>query len=75
MKIGYARVSSSGQNLQMQIDAFEKAGCEKIFIEKQSALKKRPELEKALELLRPGDIFTFGLLIDLGGLCTIYFKQ
>ena len=36
MKIGYARVSSKEQNLELQIDALEKAGAEKVFSEKKS---------------------------------------
>jgi len=59
MKVGYARVSSSGQNLQSQIELLTKAGCEKIFQEKKSAThtSKRVELENALNFVRDGDIF------------------
>ena len=39
MLVGYARVSSTGQNLTSQIEALEKAGCEKIFQEKKSGTK------------------------------------
>lgn len=54
--IGYARVSTKGQDLSIQIDALEKYGCEKIFTEKESGAKSdRPELNKALEYLREGD--------------------
>jgi DNA invertase Pin-like site-specific DNA recombinase len=57
MKIGYARVSSSGQSLELQLEALEAAGCEKIYREKESgrSTTKRAELERALEELRPGD--------------------
>ncbi len=57
MKIGYARVSSTGQNLTSQIEALEKAGCEKIFQEKRSGTKSynRPELQNALDFSRNGD--------------------
>jgi DNA invertase Pin-like site-specific DNA recombinase len=56
MKIGYARVSTKDQNLDLQIEALEKAGCEKIYLEKISgATKNRPELDKMLEQFRHGD--------------------
>ena len=57
MKIGYARVSSTGQNLESQIEALKKAGCEKIFQEKKSAkqLDNRFELQNALDFVREGD--------------------
>jgi len=59
MKIGYARVSSTGQNLEAQIELLKKAGCEKIFQEKKSGTKRadRTELENALEFVREGDTF------------------
>lgn len=56
MIIGYARVSTQEQNLQMQIDALSEAGCFEIFEEKISGTKKeRPELNAMLKTLRPGD--------------------
>lgn len=57
MKIGYARVSSTGQNLTSQVEALKKAGCEKIFQEKKSGTKSsnRPELQNALDFVRNGD--------------------
>lgn len=59
MKVGYARVSSSGQNLQSQIELLEKAGCEKIFTEKKSGKRyiNRIELQKALNFVKEGDVF------------------
>ena len=59
MKVGYGRVSSSGQNLNSQIEALEKAGCEKIFQEKMSGKQasNRTELQNALDFVRSGDIF------------------
>ncbi|MVM34953.1 helix-turn-helix domain-containing protein [Spirosoma sp. HMF4905] len=56
MKIGYARVSTLDQNLDLQLNALQTAGCEKIYQEKISgACKERPELEQLLKSLRPGD--------------------
>lgn len=56
MNIGYARVSESDQNLSLQLDALNAAGCERIFQEKASGkLEQRPELDKMLAMLRPGD--------------------
>lgn len=56
MKIGYARVSTKDQNLDLQIEALQKAGCEKIFEEKISgSTKNRPELDKMIEQFRSGD--------------------
>jgi len=59
MKIGYARVSSSGQNLQSQIEALELVGCKKIFTEKKSGKQydNRIELQEALDFMRDGDTF------------------
>jgi len=57
MLIGYARVSTEDQNLDMQRDALEHAGCEKIFEEKESGRvgTKRPAFAEALAYLRPED--------------------
>lgn len=50
MKVGYARVSTKAQNLDLQIEALEKAGCEKIYQEKISgATKNRPEHDKIID--------------------------
>jgi DNA invertase Pin-like site-specific DNA recombinase len=58
MKIGYARVSTIDQSLDLQLDALKAAGCEKIITEKASGAKDdREELQRALEMLRPGDVF------------------
>ena len=55
--IGYARVSTVGQNLDMQIAALEKSDCDRIFVEKVSGVKERPELQAALKYMRAGDTF------------------
>lgn len=56
MKIGYARVSTTEQNLDIQKQTLEDEGCELIFEEKISgARKNRPELDKLLSQLRSKD--------------------
>jgi len=56
VNIGYARVSTAEQNLTLQTDALEAAGCERIFVETASgAQRDRPELQRALDYMRPGD--------------------
>jgi DNA invertase Pin-like site-specific DNA recombinase len=68
MLVGYARVSTLDQNLDLQRDALLKAGCEKIFEEKKSgkAGTKRPEFEAALAYLRPTDVLVVWKLDRLG---------
>ena len=68
MLVGYARVSTQDQNLDLQRDALTKAGCEKIFEEKKSgkAGTKRPEFEAALAYLRPTDVLVVWKLDRLG---------
>lgn len=67
MKIRYARVSTKDQNLDLQIEALEKAGCEKIYQEKISgATKNRPELDKMIEQFRKGDELYIWRLDRLG---------
>lgn len=67
MKIGYARVSTKDQVLDLQIDALEKDGCELIFKETASGAKTdRPELQKLLNHLRKGDIVVVYKLDRLG---------
>lgn len=58
--IGYARVSTEEQSLDLQTDALKRAGChpDHIHVEKVSgAASKRPRLDWAIETLRPGDVF------------------
>ena len=67
MLIGYARVSTQDQNLNLQIDALRKAGCEKVFDDKVSGTRaERPGLTKALELMRAGDTLVVWKLDRLG---------
>lgn len=57
-KIGYARVSTTSQNLDRQIAALRAEGCDEIFREKASGknTKGRPQLEKAIDALGTGDV-------------------
>jgi len=56
VRIGYARVSTGEQKMDLQLDAFEDAGCERIYDEKTSgAAKSRPELEKCIGSFREDD--------------------
>jgi DNA invertase Pin-like site-specific DNA recombinase len=67
MKIGYARVSTIDQNLNLQIDALEKAGCEKIFTDTASgSLDTRKGLMDAIEFCRAGDSLIVWKLDRLG---------
>jgi len=67
MKIGYARVSREDQNLDRQIEALKFEGCEVIYQEKISGgTKSRPELDKMLEVLKPGDCVIVQKLDRLG---------
>jgi DNA invertase Pin-like site-specific DNA recombinase len=65
--IGYARISTGDQNLDLQRDALTKAGCQRIFEDTGSgALTSRPELEHVLDHLRPGDTLVVWRLDRLG---------
>ncbi|WHX27460.1 recombinase family protein [Virgibacillus halodenitrificans] len=56
MKIGYARVSTQDQSLDLQEDALQKAGADRVYSEKESGGKwERKELHRMLDALRPGD--------------------
>lgn len=67
MLIGYARVSTHDQNLDLQNDALKQAGCEKVFVDKVSGtLRERPGLDKIRELLRKGDTLVVWRLDRLG---------
>ncbi len=57
MRVAYARVSTQDQSTDLQLDALTKAGCTRIFQEKASGARTdRPELAKALDYLRDGDV-------------------
>ncbi len=66
MRVGYARVSTTSQNLDMQVSALTDAGCEKIYTEKVSGVGDRTELKTALEFLRDGDSLVIYKLDRLG---------
>lgn len=67
MQIGYARVSTDDQHLELQVDALEKAGCEQIFTDKISGTRaNRPGLDDALSYIRKGDTLAVWKLDRLG---------
>ena len=67
MLIGYARVSTVEQNLDLQHDALKQAGCAKIYQDTMSGLRaNRPGLDKAVEDLREGDTLVAWKLDRLG---------
>ncbi len=67
MKIGYARVSTGLQNLNLQEDRLNQYGCEKIFSDHISGVKsKRPGLDRAIEFARSGDTIVVWRLDRLG---------
>jgi DNA invertase Pin-like site-specific DNA recombinase len=57
MHIGYARVSSDGQSVAIQVEQLKAAGCERIFAENVSGVvTDRKELARAMKALQPGDV-------------------
>ena len=65
--IGYARVSTQDQSLEVQLEELAAAGCDQIFAEKLSGMQEdRPELAAALAVLRPGDTLVVHRLDRLG---------
>jgi len=67
MKIGYARVSTLDQTLDLQLDALQEAGCKKLFQDQSSgAVAQRPGLDEALAYMREGDVLVVWRLDRLG---------
>lgn len=67
MKIGYARVSTKEQSLDLQEDALKKEGCKKIYSEQISGTKSdRPKLKEMMGQLRKGDVVMVWKLDRLG---------
>jgi DNA invertase Pin-like site-specific DNA recombinase len=67
MLIGYARISTSEQSLDLQLDALERAGVEKVFSDVASGAKAaRPGLDQALSHVREGDTLVVWKLDRLG---------
>jgi DNA invertase Pin-like site-specific DNA recombinase len=65
--LGYARVSTTDQQPQLQVDALERAGCYRVFTETASGARAdRPVLEQLLDQLRPGDTLVVWKLDRLG---------
>jgi DNA invertase Pin-like site-specific DNA recombinase len=62
--VGYARVSSAGQSLDVQLDKLKAYGCTRVFAEKRSGRQadSRPELQACLQFLREGDTLVISKL-------------
>ena len=67
MLVGYARVSTTDQHLDLQLDALKQAGCTKTFTDTMSGARAdRPGLKEALQFMREGDVLTVWKLDRLG---------
>lgn len=67
MKIGYIRVSTSGQNIERQLDQLKDIGCEKLYIDKCTGTKSsRPQLDEMFKYLRVNDVVIVTELSRLG---------
>ncbi len=66
-RVGYARVSTHGQDLALQLDALQQAGCERVFRDVGSGtIRRRPHLDACLDYLRAGDTLVVWRLDRLG---------
>lgn len=63
---GYARVSTDKQTTALQLDALTEVGCDVVYKDKASGVRTRPQLEKALAALEPGDMLVIWRLDRLG---------
>ncbi len=62
--VGYARVSSIGQSLEVQQDKLHEYGCTKIYQEKRSGTTaNRPELQQCIDYVRDGDVLVITKLL------------
>lgn len=67
MLVGYARISTDDQDLALQRDALDAAGCERLYEDTISGVKAdRPQLAEAIDFLRPGDMLVVWRLDRLG---------
>ena len=68
LKIGYARVSTDVQRMDLQMDALKQAGCDQIFTDHgiSGAATERPGLQQAMNMLQKGDTLTVWRLDRLG---------
>jgi len=66
LRFGYARVSTDGQDLALQVDALRNAQCQRIYSEVASSGKTRPQLDECLRTLREGDTLVVWRLDRLG---------
>jgi DNA invertase Pin-like site-specific DNA recombinase len=68
--LGYARVSTSDQHPQLQVDALQHAGCYRVFTETASGARTdRPTLEQVLDQLRPATPWSSGSSTALAAPC------
>ena len=67
MRVGYARVSTQEQTLDLQTDALQRSGCDRVFTDKVSGMKAhKPQFELMMSYLRAGDTIVIWKLDRLG---------